>query len=388
MSQQPAREDLVARLDAALERSVPATTSPGAQAALVRAGGLVWAGSHGLAEISSDTPVTDETVFCLASLGKTLVAALVLHQVEEGLVDLDVPIGEVLGEVPGADEVTPRMLLTHTAGYPDIYESPELAPLFPLEGHVEEGGTAYDPDRRFTWEMLLPGFRDPVDPGRRWEYSNGGYILVTELLGRLLGGPAALAEAWAKLADRAGAGRIRDDVLTMDRSRVRLDRLAHGYVEQPDGTLVDAYAAHPPAGVPTDLFGLPFGDGLFAGTAVGAAAFLDALFVRRTVLDPVSLDLMTTTTPQAAAAVGEVPDPALATYGMGTFSVDVDGSTWRGHRGTYGGFNVIAMSDAGRGETVAVLTNVMGPEPRAVPIWRALVGALDPQDVTAGDAAG
>lgn len=165
----------------------------------------------------------------------------------------------------------------------------------------------------------------------------------------------------------------------MSRSRVRLDRMAHGYVEQSGGGLVDAYAAHPPSGVPTDLFGLPFGDGLFAGTAVGVATFLDALFIRRTVVDPSSLDLMTTTTPQAAAAVGEVHDRRWPTYGMGSFRVDFAGGTWRGHRGTYGGFNVLAMSDVERRATLAVLTNLMAEEATSVPIWRALVEALGPR---------
>jgi CubicO group peptidase (beta-lactamase class C family) len=398
MSHDPIAEDngavtrlapaLKAALDAALDGAASATSTPGAQAALVRDGQLLWAGTHGRAEISQDTPVTHETVFCLGSVGKTLVAALALRLVEQGVLELDVPIGRVLREVPGAEVVTPRMLLTHTAGYPDLYEAPELAPLFPLDGEVENGGTAYEPDRPFTWEMLLPGFREPVDPGKRWEYSNGGYILLTELMVRLLGGPDDLARAWETLADRAGTGRITDDLLTMSRSRVRLDRMAHGYVEQSAGTLVDAYAAHPPSGVPTDLFGLPFGDGLFAGTAAGVATFLDALFIRRTVLDPSSLDLMTTTTPQAAAAVSEVHDPALATYGMGAFRVDFAGGTWRGHRGTYGGFNVLAMSDLERRATLAVLTNLMAEEPTSVPIWRALVEALDRAEVTAADAAG
>ncbi|MBO0846804.1 MAG: beta-lactamase family protein [Nocardioides sp.] len=383
MSHEPVAHEPLVGLDAVLVQAGSGTSSPGAQAALMREGELVWSGTFGVAEIGGDRPVTRDTVFCLASLGKTLVAALALRLVEQNVLDLDAPIGRVVTEVPGADVVTPRMLLTHTSGYSDVYETPELAPLFPAEGEIE-GGTSYDPERRFTWEMLLPGFRDPVKPGERWEYSNGGYILLTELMVRLLGGPEALAEAWNSLAGRVGDGRITENLLTLDRSCPGPDRLAHGYVVNPDGALVDAYAAHSPSGVPTDLFGLPFGDGLFAGTAVGVATFLDGLFVRRTVLDVVTLELMTTTTAQAAAAVRDVPDPALATYGMGTFRTEAAGGTWQGHRGTYGGFNVLGMSDVGRGVTFAVLTNVMGEEPAAMPIWRALAEALGAQSVTTG----
>lgn len=380
--------DLGERLDVTLAEAGDSAGAPGVQAALVRAGSVVWTGRYGVTDLATADPVTDDTMFCLASLGKTPVAALALRLVEEGGLELDAPIGSVLGEIPGAGRVTVRMLLTHTSGYPDVYESPELAPLFPVQAEVEHSGTAYDPDRPFDWGMLLPGFREPVEPGVRWEYSNGGYIALTEVLVRLLGGPDGLAEAWASLASRAAGDRLTDDLLTLDRSRVRLDRLAHGYEARPDGTLVDAYAAHPPAGVPTDLFGLPFGDGLFAGTAIGAALLLDGLFVRRTVLQPSTLDLMTTPTPQAAAAAERVPEASLPGYGMGTFPKQTNGRTWQGHSGTYGGFNVLAMSDPERGQTLAVLTNAIGEKPQAGPIWEALVDVLDPRDVTAAAATG
>ena len=364
------------RLDDALDRACATSAAPGAQAAVLREGEPVWIGASGLADVATGTPVTGDTVFCLASLGKTPVAALALRLVDQGRLDLDAPIAHVVPEVPGASVVTARMLLTHTAGYPDVYESPELAALMPSAGLVEGGGAAYDPDRPFTWEMLLPGFGEPVDPGRRWEYSNGGYILLTEMLVRLHGGAAGLAGAWAALAADAAAGRLTDDVLTLDRGRVPIDRLAHGYDEQPDGTLVDAYADHPATAVPTDLFGLPFGDGLFAGTAPGIAAFLDALFVRGTVLRPATVELMTTTTPQAAAAVDEVHDPGLTTYGMGTFRMEGGGVVWHGHRGSYGGFTVVGMSDRARGLTLTVLTNADARDKPAVGIWSALARAL------------
>ena len=366
MSQVHTHADLGHRLQQALLRAAAETTTPGAQAALVRDGGLVWTGTYGLADRDAGTPVTDQTVFCLASLGKTLVASLALGLVEEGRLELDVPIARVIPEVPGSAVVTPRMLLTHTSGYPDLYDTPAVAALMPPDAEEPGSGASYDPDRPFTWEMLAPGILEPVEPGARWEYSNAGYIVLAEVMSRVLGGPEQLVAAWRRVAD--GIGGLDDDVLTLDRSRVRLDRLARGYGEQPDGSLVDPYAAHPTAGVPTDLFGLPFGDGLFAGTAVGVATFLDALFVRRTVLDPSTIELMTTVTAQAAAS----DHPDLRTYGMGTFRMEAGGAVWQGHRGRYGGCATLGASDRDGPSTLVVLTNCEADEPAVAPIWRAL----------------
>ncbi len=382
MSHAPTDPDLGPRLAQTLLRAAAETTTPGAQAALVRDGGLVWAGTYGLADRDAGTTVTDETVFCLASLGKTLVASLVLRVVEQGRLDLDAPIATLLPEVPGSAVVTPRMLLTHTSGYPDLYDTPEVAALMPPDADEPGSGTSYDPDRPYTWEMLAPGILEPVEPGARWEYSNAGFIVLAEMLSRLLGGPEGIAAAWRAVAD--GIGGLDDDLLTLDRSRVRLDRLAHGYGEQPDGSLVDPYAAHPAVGVPTDLFGLPFGDGPFAGTAVGVALFLDALFVRRTVLDPSTVDLMTTVTAQAAA----FDHADLRTYGMGTFRMEAGGAVWQGHRGRYGGCATLGASDREGPSTLVVLTNCEAEEPPVVPIWRALAEETLRAPVTGGGEGG
>jgi CubicO group peptidase (beta-lactamase class C family) len=307
---------------------------------------------------------------------------------EDGRLELDAPVAAVVPEVPGAGVVTPRMLLGHTAGYPEIYVTPELAPLFPPdagedgdEPPPDDAGSAYDPDRVFTWPMLLPGYRDPVEPGAHWAYSNGGYILLTELLVRLLGGPEGLAAAWTKLTDRADAG-LGDDVLTMDRATVR--HLARGYDRRPDGSIEDPYAAHSPSGVPTDLFGLPFGDGLFAATAAGVGRFLDGLFARRTVLRPDVLEQMVATTPQAAAA--DLPDyPDMTTYALGTFRVGPEGA-WQGHSGTYAGFTARGAASHARGETLVVLTNLDAAGHPASIVWDALAEQLE--ELRAADAAG
>src|SRR5687767_9387608 len=119
------------RLDRALDRGLASTGSPGAQAAIVQDGQVVWTGAAGKARTRPPRPVSGRTLFSYASLGKTLLASLVLDRVESGELQLDVPIDTYIGdEVPGTGQVTIRMLLSHTAGYPDVYSSPEVGPLF------------------------------------------------------------------------------------------------------------------------------------------------------------------------------------------------------------------------------------------------------------------
>jgi len=331
---------------------------------------VLWRGTYGWADVEAAVPVREDTLFCLASVGKLLLAAFTLQRVERGLIDLDTPIATFLGqEIPGTDAVTVRMLLAHTAGYPDIYESPEVVALMPPDQPDEV--TDYDPDRPFTWGMLAPGYRDPLEPGEHWAYSNGGYIALTEVLVRLLGGPTELLAAWTHfVGSEAGPG-ADDGRLTPERSESARPRLARGYRRTKGGGYADAYSARPATGIPTDLYGLPFGDGLFAGTALGVAGFLDALFVREAFVGQSILDQMTRTTAQAAA--NGPAEPGLDTYGLGTFRIPGPNGPWQGHTGTYGGFSAVAATRRTDGTTLVVLTN--GTNDDAQPgrlVWREL----------------
>lgn len=348
------------RLDDVLAGAVASGRTPGVQAALLRDGELVWSGTCGRADRDRGAPVTERTLFCLASFGKLLLAALTLDEVERGLLDLDAPLDRYLTDgPPGAATVTSRMLLTHTSGYPDVYAAPEVRSVMPPDD-------GYDPDRELSWALLARGLGEPVEPGARWVYSNTGYIVLAEVLTRAVGGAAQLVEAWRRFARLAGAG---DDVLTMCRSAGAFARLARGYDRQPDGSFRDPYAGYEPTGIPADLFGLPFGDGLFAGTAVGAARVLDALFARRELLTSAGLRAMTTPSPQAVIGMADAYD---GSYGIGTFRTVAAGRTWQGHFGRYGGFTAAGATDPARGVTLVALANCSADESPAEAIWAAL----------------
>jgi CubicO group peptidase (beta-lactamase class C family) len=63
---------------------------------VVRNGSLHSFHSHGLQDIVSQTPVTKDTVFRVASITKTFTGIAVMQLWEQGLVDLDAPANDHL----------------------------------------------------------------------------------------------------------------------------------------------------------------------------------------------------------------------------------------------------------------------------------------------------
>ena len=93
---------------------------------VVRNGSLEFFYGHGLADIESNTPITEDTVFRIASITKTFTAIAVMQLWEQGLIDLDAPANDYLRAyklVPakaGFRPATVRYLLTHTAGIREV----------------------------------------------------------------------------------------------------------------------------------------------------------------------------------------------------------------------------------------------------------------------------
>ena len=99
---------------------------PGGAIAVVRDGRLVFARGYGLADIQNQELVRPDSLFRIASLSKPVTAVAVLKLVEDGKLDLDAKVFEVLsdfGEPDGAsrdpriDDITVRHLLHHAGGW-------------------------------------------------------------------------------------------------------------------------------------------------------------------------------------------------------------------------------------------------------------------------------
>jgi CubicO group peptidase (beta-lactamase class C family) len=132
---------------------VCANGAAGAQVAVRAPGGVRTVLTHGLA--GPDRPLDEETPLAWLCAGKPALGVLFLQLAGEGRVDLDAPVTAYLpGGGRGADRVTVRHLLTHTAGLaePDTDDGGQ-----PAEWHVADGfepGWDWRYSRRLNWLLL------------------------------------------------------------------------------------------------------------------------------------------------------------------------------------------------------------------------------------------
>jgi len=156
---------------------------------LIKHDEIAWAGWYGLLEAGGDDSVTGDTLFQAASISKPVSAMAALRLVQDGVLDLDADVNEVLrswrvpeNEHTQAHKVTLRGLLSHTAGltvsgfrgYPAGEELPTVQQIL-----------AGEP----------PANSEPVrvvqEPGTAYSYSGGGYTLMGQLLEDVTGKPFA-----------------------------------------------------------------------------------------------------------------------------------------------------------------------------------------------------
>jgi CubicO group peptidase (beta-lactamase class C family) len=125
-------------LGGALERLIPplmnAGDVPGLGIAVVRQGDVLWHGAFGVKDSMTGAAVSDDTIFEAASLSKPVFAYAVLKLVDVGVIDLDTPIVKYLPgdyvEDPRFRSITPRHVLSHTAGFPNWRSGRDLKIVF------------------------------------------------------------------------------------------------------------------------------------------------------------------------------------------------------------------------------------------------------------------
>ncbi|MEM7704860.1 MAG: serine hydrolase [Pseudomonadota bacterium] len=118
----PTDAEKFAALDSAISEILSGQDIKTAGIGLIENGELVWAGYYG--EQSPGRPATSATQFDTGSITKVVSTETILRLVNDGHLNLDEPMGSLwvdpdLENDPRALQLTPRMVLTHTTGFPN-----------------------------------------------------------------------------------------------------------------------------------------------------------------------------------------------------------------------------------------------------------------------------
>jgi CubicO group peptidase (beta-lactamase class C family) len=159
----------------------------GVSIAVIHDNKIEWAKGYGLADVSENRPVTENTLFQAASISKSLNSIGVLKLAEAKKIDCDSDINKYLktwkfpySDKTGGKKVTVKELLSHTAGlsvhgfpgYEKGKDIPDLVQI--LDGQKPANNLAV---------------RSVEEPGKRVNYSGGGTTILQLLLTDITGLP-------------------------------------------------------------------------------------------------------------------------------------------------------------------------------------------------------
>ena len=151
--------------------------SVGCAVGVARNGEFVYKKGYGYANLDWDIPITPSTVFYMGSVSKQFTATAIALLAHEGKLNLDDDIREYLPEMPRRDPpVTIRHVVHHMSGVPDMYR---------VMG--QNGLSTWDRFSRLEALELLAEQELDFGPGEKYQYSNGGYFLLSMVVERASG---------------------------------------------------------------------------------------------------------------------------------------------------------------------------------------------------------
>lgn len=303
---------------------------PGVSVAVIKDGKPIKIKGYGLANVETNTPVTNETVFKIGSISKPIIAMGIMLLVEEGKISLDDKVGKYLEGTPETwKDITVRNLLSHTSGI--IREAPGFDPA-KIQADADVIKTAYNAPLVFA-------------PGEKYQYCNVGYFSLAEIIRKVSGKP------WNEfLSERIFKPFGMNSTRTTAFDEIIPNR-ANGYSFQNNKlSNSEVYLALRPSGA-------------FLSTVSDLIKLEDALF-KKTFLKPETRKLMWTPF--------KFNDGKYSQYGLGWTIDEVNGRKRIGHGGSLNGFRSYFARFVDDGLTVIVLTNL---------------GEVDPSKLSTGIAA-
>ena len=161
-----------AAIDRALRSALEANRIPGVVAMVASEDAVLYHGAFGKRDVQAGVPITEDTIFRIASMTKPVTSTALMQLIEQGKLSLDEPVGKYLPEL-----AKPSILEGFENGQPKL--RPARTPITARHLLTHTSGLAYD-----TWDKNLHDYlakRGPnsapspnetlvFEPGTKWEY--------------------------------------------------------------------------------------------------------------------------------------------------------------------------------------------------------------------------
>jgi serine beta-lactamase-like protein LACTB, mitochondrial len=159
------------QIEESVSKFMTSSHVPGVSLAVVENGEYEWGSGFGLADAEDNAPVSEHTLFRLASISKSLTATAAMQLWERKQLDLDAPVQKYCPSFPQKQSlITTRQVMGHLAGIRHYKSS--------SQDDLEVGNTKHFEN---PIQAGLDFFKnDPLlsDPGKQFHYSTQGYTLV------------------------------------------------------------------------------------------------------------------------------------------------------------------------------------------------------------------
>ncbi|MEM6483463.1 MAG: serine hydrolase domain-containing protein [Pseudomonadota bacterium] len=304
--------------------------APGLAVVVVKDNEIVFSEGFGGANLEYGIPISESTVFHVASLSKQFTAFAILKLEQDGLLSVDDDVRTYLPEVPDfGHTITLRHLLTHSSGLREQWRLLEMA--------------GWRLDDVITNDHVLTLVQDQKSlnfiPGTKFMYCNTGFTLLAEIVERVTD------QSFAKFANEQIFEPLEmKSSLFFDDHETIVSNRAYSY-QTIDGTIRKSRLNFATVG-PTSLF-----------TTVKDMSKWAINFNTMTIGDQELFEKM--------SRMGERPDGSPVSYAMGQFVDEYKGREMIYHSGSDAGYRAFFARIPEEGLSVAVFANASNVDTRS-----------------------
>lgn len=332
--------------------------SPGAAVIVIKDGKVLHSKGYGIANRETKEPFRPDTPTLIGSVAKQFTSMAVMILADQGKLNYDDPLEKFFSEIsPQSRKITVRNLLNHMSG------------LSNFEGFLDQKKKEAD---RLTPKDLLSQYLQQqlrFAPGEKWEYSNGGYVVLSHIVEKASG-----KDFKQFVREHIFQPLGMNNTFFAEEPRLETSKRAIGYYREWHGLKVSEYLA------PLKFFN---GAASMFSTVEDLYKWDQTLYTEK---------LVRAATLKQAFTRGKLNDGTEWHYGFGWEVYNYKGAKYVIHPGGWGGFKsfilrfpeqhftVIALSNSGQFDIVNLpiaITKIYLSEQIAVP---PKVGSHEPYD--------